>query len=156
MINLLGEYECKLDAKGRCVLPSGLKKQLESVLHEGFVINRDVHEKCLVLYPKSEWDKTARMLSKLNRFVHKNALFIRKFNNGATPVESDNLGRINIPNHLASSAGLEKDIMVVGNGDRVELWSRKAYKAMLDNKDVDFSALAEDVMGSVPNEDDAA
>jgi MraZ protein len=155
MINLLGEYECKLDAKGRCVLPSGLKKQLESVVREGFVINRDVHEKCLVLYPKSEWDKTSRMLSRLNRFVKKNALFIRKFNNGATPVECDNLGRINIPNHLAASADLQKDMVVVGNGDRVELWNRKEYKAMLENKEIDFSNLAEDVMGSMPAEDDA-
>lgn len=156
MINLLGEYECKLDPKGRCVLPSGLKKQLESVMRDGFVINRDVHEKCLVLYPRVEWDKTSRMLARLNRFVKKNALFIRKFNNGATPVDCDNLGRINIPNHLAASAGFEKEMVVVGNGDRVELWNRKEYKSMLENKDVDFSALAEDVMGSLQSDEDVS
>jgi MraZ protein len=149
MINLLGEYDCKADNKGRLMLPSGLKKQLEGMLHEGFVLNRDIHEKCLVLYPQAEWKKVSGQLSKLNRFIRKNALFIRKFNNGATPVEPDSAGRILIPKPLANYASLEKEVKVCGNGERIEIWSKTAYEAMLASDDIDFSALAEDVMGDI-------
>lgn len=155
MINLLGEYDCKLDPKGRLMLPTGLKKQLENLQHEGFVINRDTHEKCLVLYPSSEWQKISKQLAKLNRFIRKNALFIRKFNNGATPVQLDGQGRLLIPKVLGQSAELEKEIKVLGNGERIEIWSKTNYESMLSNEDFDFSALAEEVMGDInPTEDE--
>jgi MraZ protein len=149
MVNLLGEYDCKVDAKGRLMLPNGLKKQMDGQIHEGFVINRDIHEKCLVLYPKQEWDKVSKQLSKLNRFIRKNALFVRKFNNGATPVQLDGNNRILIPKPLIGSAEIEKDVKVLGNGERIELWSRKHYEAMLASEEFDFSELAEDVMGDI-------
>lgn len=153
MINLLGEYDCKMDAKGRLMLPNGLRKQLESLTHEGFIINRDIHEKCLVLYPKQEWDKVSKQLAKLNRFIRKNALFIRKFNNGATPIMVDASGRILLPKSLTAHADLEKDIKVIGNGERVELWSKKHYDNMLSSDEIDFSTLAEEVMGDISPED---
>ena len=154
MINLLGEYECKMDAKGRLSIPTGLKKQLESLVHEGFVINRDIHEKCLVMYPKQEWDKVSKQLSKLNRFIRKNALFIRKFNNGATPLELDGSGRILIPKTLASHASLTKEVTLIGNGERVEIWSKEEYNNMLSNDEVNISELAEEVMGELGPEGD--
>ena len=149
MISLLGEYDCKLDPKGRLMLPNGLKKQLENLIHEGFVINRDTHEKCLVLYPQSEWDKISKQLSKLNRFIKKNALFIRRFNNGATPVQLDGSGRLLVPKVLGVSAELDKDVKVLGNGERIEIWSKSNYEAMMANDELDFSALAEEVMGDI-------
>lgn len=79
MLNLLGEYDVRLDAKGRLVLPAGLKKQLADSLSRGFVIDRDVFRPCLVLYPQQVWDDTNRMLGRLNRFVEKNMEFIRRF-----------------------------------------------------------------------------
>ena len=154
MINLLGEYDCKMDAKGRLMLPTGLRKQLESLIHSGFVINRDIHESCLVLYPTQEWDKVSRQLGKLNRFIRKNALFIRKFNNGATPLQIDGTGRILIPKSLADHAGLKKEIKVIGNGERVEIWSKDQYSAMLNSDEINFSDLAEEVMGNISPADD--
>jgi MraZ protein len=154
MINLLGEYDCKMDAKGRLSLPTGLKKQLESLIHEGFVINRDIHEKCLVLYPKKEWEKVSGQLAKLNRFIRKNALFIRKFNNGATPLQVDGSGRILIPKPLASHASLAKEVVVTGNGERVEIWAKEEYNKMLSSEEINFSELAEEVMGDISPTDD--
>jgi len=154
MINLLGEYDCKADNKGRLMLPSGLKKQLEGMLHKGFVLNRDIHEKCLVLYPQAEWNKVSGQLSKLNRFIRKNALFIRKFNNGATPIDLDSTGRLLIPKPLATYAEISRDLKVCGNGERIEIWSKEAYESMLSSDDIDFSALAEDVMGDMEREND--
>jgi MraZ protein len=146
MLNLLGEYDCKLDAKGRLMFPAPLKRQLQDVLHEGFVVNRDLFEKCLVLYPKSQWNDVSGQLGKLNRFIEKNVRFIRRFNNGATPVTLDGTGRLLIPSSLAGYAELDKELKLMGNGDRVEIWSKAHYERML-NEDIDMGSLSEEVMG---------
>lgn len=146
MLNLLGEYDCKLDAKGRLMFPAGLKKQLQDVVHEGFVVNRDMFDKCLVVYPLREWQTVSSEIGKLNRFVAKNVKFIRKFNNGATRVELDSAGRMLIPASLSEFAGLDKEVKVAGNGDRIEVWSKANYEAMLA-EDIDMAALSEEVMG---------
>ena len=154
MLNLLGEYDCKLDAKGRLMFPAGLKKQLQDVVHEGFVINRDMFDACLILYPSRQWQEVSSEIGKLNRFVAKNVKFIRKFNNGATRVELDSAGRMLIPASLSTYASIDKEVKVAGNGDRIEIWSKANYEAML-NEDVDMAKLSEEVMGgeSVQNDE---
>ena len=146
MLSLLGEYDCKVDAKGRMLLPSGIKRQLAEVLHEGFVLNRDIHTKCVVLYPQKAWNETSAEVLAKNRFVQKNAQFIRRFTNGATPVELDGSGRLLLPKHLAEFGDIKKEVKVCGMGDRIEIWSKANYKAMLE-EDIDMTSLAEDVMG---------
>jgi len=128
------------------MLPAGLKKQLQEVIHEGFVINRDMFDRCLILYPMQEWRAVSSKIGELNRFVAKNVRFIRKFNNGATIVELDAAGRMLVPSALSDYADLKKEIKVAGNGDRIEIWSKANYEAML-NEDVDMARLSEDVMG---------
>ncbi len=128
------------------MFPAGLKKQLQDVVHEGFVINRDMFEKCLVLYPLQQWKVVSADIGKLNRFVAKNVQFIRRFNNGATPVELDSAGRLLIPGALAAYAEITKDVKIAGTGDRIEIWSKENYAAMLSD-DVDMAALSEAVMG---------
>lgn len=152
MLNLLGEYDLRLDAKGRLVLPAGLKKQLEGTLSKGFVVNRDVFQPCLVLYPHTVWEQTSRMLGRLNRFVEKNMEFIRRFTSGATHLELDGSGRLLLPKALMDDPKLGKDLKLVCLGDRVEVWSREAYARMRREK-VNLSALAEEVMGSLGNDD---
>lgn len=151
MLNLLGEYDVRLDAKGRLVLPSGLKKQLADSLAKGFVINRDVFKPCLVLYPQAVWDGTSRMLARLNRFVEKNMDFIRRFTSGATHLELDGSGRLLLPKPLMDDPKLGKELKLVGLGDRVEVWSKAGYSTMRKQK-VDLSALAEEVMGGLGND----
>jgi MraZ protein len=70
MTSLIGEYDCKVDAKGRFMFPVDLRKQLESLFEKGFVINRNLHQKCLVLYPMPEWEKLNKKL------INKNLLII--------------------------------------------------------------------------------
>lgn len=151
MFNLLGEYDCKLDPKSRLMLPVDLRKQLgDQLAKEGFVLNRDIFEKCLVLYPLSEWKKVSAQVSGLNRFVKDNATFIRRFNNGATPIELDSAGRILLSKPLAEYASLDKDVKVIGNGERIELWDKATYEKMM-NEDIDFGSLSEKVMGGLGN-----
>ena len=146
MINLLGEYNCRLDAKGRVALPAGLRKQLGDLEKLGFVLNRDIFEPCLILYPMDAWKEVSKQVSGLNRFVKRNALFIRRFNNGATPVEVDSAARINIPARLMEYAGLDKEVVIIGNAERIEIWDKSKYDAFMD-EEIDFATLSEEVMG---------
>ncbi len=92
MSYLTGEFECKLDSKGRMMIPSGLKKQLPVADTEGLVINRGF-KKYLVIYTKKEWDKKLDELSKLNQYEKKNIEFIRYFTRGATELVADSTGQ---------------------------------------------------------------
>jgi MraZ protein len=151
MLNLLGEYDVTLDAKGRLLLPAALKKMLGKELQKGFVINRDVFSPCLVLYPLVEWESMHQKLRRLNRFVQKNMEFIRRFAGGATPLELDGSGRFLLPYALVNDPKLGKDIKLLGLGDRIEIWDRERYAAMR-REGVNLTALAEEVMGSLGNE----
>ena len=145
MLNLLGEYPSTLDAKSRVLLPAALKKQLGGEVAKGFVVGREVFSECLVLYPMEEWDRTSADVRRLSRFDPDNVEFIRRFLNGATPVELDANGRVLIPKTLMDYAQLGKDIVFAGMGDRIEIWSETLYKRALGGK-VDFKSLAAKVM----------
>lgn len=149
MLNLLGEYPSTLDAKSRVLLPAALKKQLGGEAAKGFVVNRDVFSQCLVLYPMAEWERTSADVRRLNRFDPDNVEFIRRFLNGATPVELDANGRLLIPKSLMDHARMGKDIVFTGMGDRIEVWSEELHKRALGGK-VDFKSLAAKVMGGNP------
>ncbi len=146
MLNLLGEYPSTLDAKGRALLPAALKKQLGKAAVEGFVVNRDVFSPCLVLYPMDEWNRTSADVRRLNRFDPDNQEFIRRFLNGATPVELDSMGRLLIPKTLMGHASMGKDIVFCGMGDRIEIWAEKEHKRVLAGGGSDFKELAKKVM----------
>lgn len=148
MTSLIGEFDCKVDAKGRFMFPVNLRKQLEEVFEKGFVINRNLHQKCLVLYPMSEWNKLNKKLSKLNRLIKANDVFVRKFTGGATSAEADNTGRVLLPKALVEYADIKTDIKVLGSNNVIEIWDKKLYENFLD-QDVDIEKLAEDVLGSL-------
>lgn len=145
MTSLIGEYDCKVDAKGRFMFPISLRKQLEEVFDKGFVINRNLHQKCLVLYPINEWNKLNKKLSKLNRLIKANDVFVRKFTGGATALEADTTGRILLPKSLVDYADILNDIKVLGSNNVIEIWDKKLYDQFL-SQDLDIEKLAEDVL----------
>ncbi len=147
MQQFLGEFECKVDAKGRFKLPAVLVKQLGAAEY-AFVVNRGFEE-CLVLYPKTAWDSISKEINSLNMYVKKNRDFARYFYRGATELVLDNSERINIPKRLLQYAGVEKEIIVFAYHNRIELWSKGKYDQLLDDEPTDFADLAEDVMGNV-------
>ena len=147
MINLIGTYECKIDAKGRLMLPQAFKKQLAPILQDGFVLKRAVFQKCLELYPIAEWNVLSAKVNKLNRFNKKNDEFIRRFNAGVKPVEVDGTGRILVSKDLGSFAKLEKSIVVNAAFNILEIWDKDLYEKAIDEAAVDFADLAEEVMG---------
>jgi MraZ protein len=147
MTGFLGEFESTLDAKGRFLLPAGLKKQLPEGENTRFVIKRGF-EKCLTLYPKQSWEPLFARISTLNDFDPKVREFRRYFLNGATEVELDSAGRLLLPPNLKEYAGLEKDITLASAIDKIEIWSTGNYKKFFESYSPDdFSGLAQQVMG---------
>lgn len=144
---LIGEYECKLDTKGRMVVPAALKRQLPDVEREGLVVNRGF-EKNLVIYTRAEWNKILRQLSKLNQFQPKNRDFVRKFMSGATELMLDAAGRVLLPKNLLEYAEVGNELVLACNLEKIEVWSKAKYEEQLTAiSEEDFSDLADQVMG---------
>ena len=147
MANFIGEFECKIDMKGRILLPAGLKKQLSPEAQEKFVVNRGF-EKCLVLYPFNEWTTISTEINQLNLYTKKNRDFVRYFYRGATELALDNTNRLLFPKQLLEYADIDKDVVLFAYSNRIEIWAKALYDNLLTDEPEDFSQLAEDVMGA--------
>ena len=147
MNTLIGTYECKVDAKGRLMLPVAFKKQLSSVMEKGFVLKRAVFQPCLELYPMQEWESMMQNVNKLNRFKKKNNDFIRRFTAGVKSIDLDVSGRLLIPKDLVGFAGITKEIVVTSAANIIEIWDKENYEKAIDDAANDFADLAEEVMG---------
>ena len=150
---IIGTYECKVDAKGRLLLPAPLKKQLVANLQDGFILKRSVFDKCLELWPMAEWNLMMQKINKLNRFNKKNNDFIRKFMAGVKMIEIDVLGRLLVAKDLCVFASINKDVVLSSKVNIVEIWDKALYEASIVGGDIDFADLAEEVMGNL-NDDE--
>ncbi|WP_027383024.1 division/cell wall cluster transcriptional repressor MraZ [Epilithonimonas caeni] len=153
MKNFIGTYECKIDDKGRIKLPASLTKQMEHFADESFVIKRSVFQKCLEVYPMKPWEKLMTKINGLNRFIKKNADFIRMFTAGVKTVEMDNVGRLQISKDLTQYANLSKEIVITSAGELFEIWDKDSYEQVIAVSESDFASLAEDVMGNLDSEE---
>ena len=147
MQHLIGTYECKVDAKGRILMPIAIKKQLSSLITGGFVLKRSVFNPCLELYPMKEWILLMEKINSLNRFNKKNNNFIRRFTAGVKTVEMDISGRLLISKDLVKHAQIGKEIVVSSAVNILEIWDKSLYEKVIDEATLDFGVLAEEVMG---------
>ncbi|HRI78466.1 MAG TPA: division/cell wall cluster transcriptional repressor MraZ [Cyclobacteriaceae bacterium] len=138
------EFECKLDAKGRMVLPARIKSQLppaggesqELVIRRGF-------EQCLILYPMVEFKKVFSKISGLNEFNEEYRKLQRNFLSGVVTVELDSNGRFLLPKNMLTYAQIDKEAMLVGTGNKVEIWNPSIYEKHQINDPGELSKLAE-------------
>ena len=128
-------------------MPIAIKKQLSSVITNGFVLKRSVFNSCLELYPLKEWILLMEKINSLNRFNKKNNDFIRRFTAGVKTVEMDISGRLLIPKDLVKHAQIGKEIVVSSAVNILEIWDKSLYEKAIDEATLDFGALAEEVMG---------
>ena len=144
---LIGTYECKIDVKGRLLIPSAFKKQLAPMIAKGFVLKRAVFQNCLELYPLEEWEDLIKKVNSLNRFKKKNNDFIRRFTAGVKFIELDTNGRLLIPKDLIEFSNINREVTLSSSVNIIEIWDKVSYeKAIVDSRD-DFAKLAEEVMG---------
>lgn len=154
MNGLIGTYECKADAKGRMMLPAALKKQLDPILQDGFVLKRSVFQPCLELYPMKEWEALMKQVHGLNRFVKKNNDFIRRFTAGVKLIDLDVSGRLLVSKDLLAFSRITKEVVLSASVNIIEIWDKAKYEIAIDEAALDFADLAEEVMGTVNKEDD--
>ncbi|MEG2509482.1 MAG: division/cell wall cluster transcriptional repressor MraZ, partial [Chryseobacterium sp.] len=129
-----------------------LIKQMENFEDKTFVVKRSVFQSCLEVYPMKAWDKLMDKINKLNRFIKKNADFIRMFTAGVKTVELDSAGRMQISKDLTHFANLQKDIVITSAGELFEIWDKEVYEKVIATNEDDFASLAEDVMGALDEE----
>ena len=147
MNHLKGEYECKMDAKGRLRLPTALIKQIGSGDNLIFTVNRGF-EKNLMLYPKDVWEaKTKEINQRLNNYNKKHRAFIRYFYRGASELILDAAERVLLPKSLIEHAELQKEVILFAYQEQIEIWSKDHYLAELNSEPDDFSDLADEVFG---------
>ncbi len=131
MTRFTGEYDVTLDSKGRFLLPAGLKK----ILPEGtfkFVLNRG-QDNCLNMYLPEDWRILEDKLSEVNPFdSRENRMVRRALIAGAVTLEIDSAGRLNIPDNLITYSGLDKEIVLAGDLNKIEIWDKKEYNKMLE------------------------
>lgn len=136
------EYECKLDAKGRLVLPARIKASLPAATGGELVI-RCGFEPCLVLYPFTEYKKIFAKIASLNEFNEEYRRLQRNFFRGNAQIELDSNARLLVPKSMLTYAQLKKEVIVVGMGNRIELWNPDLYQQYIIQDNQEFSKLAE-------------
>lgn len=138
----MGEYHHNIDDKNRLTIPAKLRYELG----EKFIITRGL-DKCLFIYPQNEWNNIITKYKELpNTKDARN--FMRFFLSGATECEFDKQGRINIPLLLAKYAGLEKDCVIIGVNERLEIWSKENWGTFITNNEDSFSDIADNLFSS--------
>ena len=125
---LIGTYECKIDVKGRLLIPSAFKKQLAPVIPRGFVLKRAVFQNCLELYPLAQWEELIKKVNSLNRFKKKNNDFIRRFTAGVKFIELDGNGRLLIPKDLIEFSNINRDVTLSTSVNIIEIWDKSSYE----------------------------
>lgn len=149
-LNSLNEsYECKVDAKFRLPLPTGLRKQWADILEAGFVLKRSVFQPCIEIHPMDKWNEIEEKLGKLNQFVKRNQDFVRIYKMGIKSVDVDANGRIQIPKELVAFAGISKEVVLAPSIGTLEIWDKEKYERVVEIDEFDFAALTEDVMGGI-------
>ena len=136
----IGEYHHSLDDKGRLIIPSKFRDDLG----EKFIITRGI-ENCIFVYSEASWTKITNQLESLP-FTKKDArAFIRFFLSGATIAEFDKQGRINITSPLISYAKINKECVIIGTGDRLEIWSEESWNDFFTSAKDSMSDIAENL-----------
>ena len=154
MITFIGDYSCKLDDKGRVLLPAAFIKQMASSMQERFVLKKDIFESCLVLFPMLEWERQNEILRKnTNPYNREHNKFLRGFFKGTAEIALDSSNRLLIPRRLLDEIGAGRDIVLAGQLGKIEIWPAETYEKV-ESGDESFGLLAEKIMGNL-NRDDA-
>ena len=142
----IGEYHHTIDEKGRIIIPVKFREELGN----NFIITRGI-ENCLFVYSEENWAKITNKLNSLP-FTKKDArTFNRFFMSGATDVELDKQGRVNISKPLIDYANLLKDCVIIGTGDRLEVWSQESWESFFDSTKDSMSDIAENLFNESVN-----
>ena len=143
MIGLTGNYEVKVDSKGRLRLPTNLLQQLPEITNKQYVLNKGMG-KCLRLFPKAQSDSVTQEMSKFSYFKTDERNFLRAFYQLATQVEVDANDRILLSKRLMETVGIADEVVITAFHDVIEIWDSKTYAATITEPE-NFADMADEV-----------
>ena len=115
MATFIGDYTCKVDVKGRIILPMAFKKQMPADAQDHFVVRKDIFENCLVLYSIEDWNRQLDKIRKrINPYNREHNMFLRNFFKGTAELSLDNNNRLLVPKRLMDLIGAERDVVLAG------------------------------------------
>lgn len=148
MLEFLGNFEAKVDAKARVFVPAAFRKILQSSAQDVLILRKDIFQDCLVLYPLDVWkEEVSKLRSKLNRWDSRQQQVFRQFMVDAERLEIDANGRILIPKRYLQMLNISSDVLFLGAGDTIELWERDALSKILMPA-AEFGLTLQDLMGN--------
>ncbi len=152
MATFIGDYTCKVDVKGRIILPAAFKKQMPADADDHFVVRRDIFENCLVLYSGEDWNRQIEKIRKrLNPYNREHNMFLRNFFKGTAELALDNNNRLLIPKRMLELIGADRDVVLAGQDGRIEIWAADGYEK-IDLPANEFANLAEKLLGTGLND----
>ena len=151
MTHLIGQHECKADVKGRVNIPSSLMTQLFPVLEKGVVVKGAVLQQCLECYPKQAYDELMTKILAKNQFSRNYDTFLRNFLAGSQQVNLEDHGRLQIPKSLISFASIRKEVVLASAINRIEIWDKVKYEAVLTEGQNIYADLAESIFSDDTN-----
>ena len=137
----MGEYNCKIDSKGRITFPAKLREQLEG---QNFVITRGL-DKCIDLFPMDKWNEKMKKLENIKTTDIKQRTYVRFLFSAATELDFDAQGRINIPQSLKTYSELEKEVVVIGQNGRMEIWSKSRWDSFMSDSLENIADIAQEL-----------
>lgn len=143
----IGSFKYSIDSKGRIALPAKLRKNVNPEANDTFVLTRDT-EKCITIHPLDIWKKLAAEKLKINQFDPKEAMFLRLFLNEAAEDTLDSQSRLLIPKRLIEYAEIDKEVLILGSMDKIEIWNPDIYESYIKENFSSFKEIAKDVIKS--------
>jgi len=138
-----GKFYYTLDPKGRVIIPAPFREIISSNYNPKLYVVNDIFDNCLHIYPQEEWSKLEEKVRTLPKMDEDVKLFIRKVIGSAQEVDIDKQGRILVSAAQREDAGLNSEIVIVGQLDKIDLWDRKEWDAVNDLSKIDKRATAE-------------
>ena len=144
-----GDFDVKLDAKGRFLFPAALLQQAGEEGQETFVIKKDIYEPCLTVFTKGEWERQVETIRKnLNPFNRQHNICLREFFKDTAECSLDSNNRMVIPKRLVQAVNLQSDICILGLDTKIEIWSKEDYEKSHPSAE-NFALLAENILGNL-------
>lgn len=152
MSTFIGENYCKVDAKGRIILPMAFKKQMPPDACDHFIIRKDLFVNCLVLYSLDDWNRQLEKIrKKINPYNRAHNNFLRNYFRGMAELELDSNNRFLVPKRLLDLIGVDRDVVLAGQDGKIEIWAAGNYNRS-DVSGDELANQAEDILGGTSNE----
>ncbi len=147
-MSFVGNFTVKTDAKNRMALPAPFRKMLNEGEKTSFILQKDIFQNCLILYPLDEWNlQMERLRKSLNPYNSKHKRFKSQFLRNTAEISLDSGGRILLPQKLMQLVDITKEIEVAGADTTIEIWNKKTYEEYSLESD-EFATLTEEILGN--------